>query len=32
MTKHQSFPGDTTLPTVEEVRAFAKGDTARIQR
>jgi 2-dehydro-3-deoxygluconokinase len=27
-----TFPGDTTMSTVEEVRAFAKGGSARIQR
>jgi len=27
-----SFPGDTTMATVEHVRAFAKGGSARIQR
>jgi len=27
-----TFPGDTTMATVEEVRAFAKGGSARIQR
>ncbi len=27
-----TFPGDTTMATVEQVRAFAKGGTARIQR
>ncbi len=27
-----SFPGDTTMATVEQVRAFAKGGSARIQR
>jgi 2-dehydro-3-deoxygluconokinase len=27
-----SFPGDTTMASVEEVRAFAKGGSARIQR
>ena len=27
-----TFPGDTTMATVEEVRAFAKGSSARIQR
>ena len=27
-----TFPGDTTMATVEDVRAFAKGGTARIQR
>jgi 2-dehydro-3-deoxygluconokinase len=27
-----SFPGDTTMCTVEDVRAFAKGGSARIQR
>jgi 2-dehydro-3-deoxygluconokinase len=27
-----TFPGDTTMATVEQVRAFARGDTARIQR
>jgi 2-dehydro-3-deoxygluconokinase len=27
-----TFPGDTTMATVEEVRAFAKGASARIQR
>jgi 2-dehydro-3-deoxygluconokinase len=27
-----TFPGDTTMATVEQVRAFAKGDSARIQR
>ena len=27
-----TFPGDTTMCTVEQVRAFAKGGSARIQR
>jgi 2-dehydro-3-deoxygluconokinase len=27
-----SFPGDTTMATVEQVRAFARGGSARIQR
>jgi 2-dehydro-3-deoxygluconokinase len=27
-----TFPGDTTMASVEQVRAFAKGGTARIQR
>ncbi len=27
-----TFPGDTTMATVEQVRAFAQGGTARIQR
>jgi 2-dehydro-3-deoxygluconokinase len=27
-----TFPGDTTMSTVEQVRAFAKGGSARIQR
>ena len=27
-----TFPGDTTMATVDQVRAFAKGGTARIQR
>jgi 2-dehydro-3-deoxygluconokinase len=27
-----TYPGDTTMATLEEVRAFAKGGTARIQR
>lgn len=27
-----SYPGDTTMATVEEVRAFAKGGSSRIQR
>ncbi len=27
-----TFPGDTTMSTVEQVRAFARGDSARIQR
>ena len=27
-----SFPGDTTMATVDQVRAFAKGGSARIQR
>ena len=27
-----TFPGDTTMATLEEVRSFAKGGTARIQR
>jgi len=27
-----TFPGDTTMATIEEVRAFAKGGSARIQR
>jgi 2-dehydro-3-deoxygluconokinase len=27
-----TFPGDTTMSTIEEVRAFAKGGSARIQR
>ena len=27
-----TFPGDTTMATVEQVRAFAQGASARIQR
>jgi 2-dehydro-3-deoxygluconokinase len=27
-----TFPGDTTMATVEQVRAFAQGGSARIQR
>lgn len=27
-----TYPGDTTMATVDEVKAFAKGDSARIQR
>ncbi len=27
-----TFPGDTTMATVEQVRAFAAGGSARIQR
>jgi 2-dehydro-3-deoxygluconokinase len=27
-----TFPGDTTMATIDEVRAFAKGGSARIQR
>jgi 2-dehydro-3-deoxygluconokinase len=27
-----TFPGETTMATVEQVRAFAKGESARIQR
>ena len=27
-----TFPGDTTMATVEQVKAFAKGNSARIQR
>ena len=27
-----TFPGDTTMATVEQVRAFAEGESARIQR
>jgi 2-dehydro-3-deoxygluconokinase len=27
-----TFPGDTTMSTLEEVRAFAQGGSARIQR
>jgi 2-dehydro-3-deoxygluconokinase len=27
-----TFPGDTTMSSVEQVRAFAKGGSARIQR
>jgi len=27
-----TFPGDTTMSTVEQVEAFAKGGSARIQR
>jgi 2-dehydro-3-deoxygluconokinase len=27
-----TYPGDTTMATVEQVNAFAKGDSARIQR
>jgi 2-dehydro-3-deoxygluconokinase len=27
-----TFPGDTTMATVEQVRAFANGGSARIQR
>jgi 2-dehydro-3-deoxygluconokinase len=27
-----TFPGDTSMAAVEQVRAFAKGGSARIQR
>jgi 2-dehydro-3-deoxygluconokinase len=27
-----TFPGDTTMATVDQVRAFARGGSARIQR
>jgi 2-dehydro-3-deoxygluconokinase len=27
-----TFPGDTTMSTVEQVKALAKGGSARIQR
>ncbi|MDD4997516.1 MAG: hypothetical protein PHI99_05160 [Syntrophales bacterium] len=27
-----TFPGDTTMSTLDQVRAFAKGGSARIQR
>ncbi len=27
-----TFPGDTTMATLDQVRAFAKGGSARIQR
>jgi 2-dehydro-3-deoxygluconokinase len=27
-----TFPGDTTMATVDQVRSFAKGGSARIQR
>ena len=27
-----TFPGDTTMATVEQVRTFASGGSARIQR
>ncbi len=27
-----TFPGDTTMSTLEQVKAFAKGGSARIQR
>jgi 2-dehydro-3-deoxygluconokinase len=27
-----TFPGDTSMATVEQVRAFARGGSARIQR
>ena len=27
-----TFPGDTTMATLEQVRAFARGGSARIQR
>jgi 2-dehydro-3-deoxygluconokinase len=27
-----TFPGDTTMATAEQVRAFAQGGSARIQR
>ena len=27
-----TYPGDTTMATVEQVRAFARGSSARIQR
>ena len=27
-----TFPGDTTMATAEQVRVFAKGGSARIQR
>jgi 2-dehydro-3-deoxygluconokinase len=27
-----TFPGDTTMASLDQVRAFAKGGSARIQR
>ncbi len=27
-----TFPGDTTMATLDQVRAFAQGGTARVQR
>ena len=27
-----TFPGDTTMATLDQVKAFAKGGSARIQR
>ena len=27
-----TYPGDTTMATLEQVKAFAKGGSARIQR
>jgi 2-dehydro-3-deoxygluconokinase len=27
-----TYPGDTTMATIDQVRAFAKGGSARIQR
>jgi 2-dehydro-3-deoxygluconokinase len=27
-----TFPGDTTMATVDQVKAFAQGGSARIQR
>jgi 2-dehydro-3-deoxygluconokinase len=27
-----TFPGDTTMATIDQVKAFAKGGSARIQR
>jgi 2-dehydro-3-deoxygluconokinase len=27
-----TFPGDTSMATVEQVKAFAKGGSARVQR
>jgi 2-dehydro-3-deoxygluconokinase len=27
-----TYPGDTTMATVEQVRSFAKGGSSRIQR
>jgi 2-dehydro-3-deoxygluconokinase len=27
-----TFPGDTTMATLEQVRSFAQGGTARVQR
>jgi len=27
-----TFPGDTTMATVEQVKSFTKGGSARIQR
>ena len=27
-----TFPGDTTMASLEQVKAFAKGGSARIQR
>jgi 2-dehydro-3-deoxygluconokinase len=27
-----TFPGDTTMATLEQVKAFAKGGSSRIQR